>query len=559
MNNFQRVSLIAAVLLLFVALTTGCNLDDPGVEMNDDSDANVDDNQDADDNDEPLQCDVGETICEADGNAICVDTTSDVEHCGGCNAACTNDVDGAESVCEEGSCEVVCSEEGHEVCDGVCIDVDSDPDNCGSCGSICPTGNCAAGSCDLPDCDAGDVPFGGGNGSVETPYTICTPEHLHNIREASDDGLHLALTTDLDVTGMYFVPIEQFDGTLNGYGMEITGLTIEEPSQDVVGLFGELGPSATVEDLYLSSVYVEGDDAVGGLAGVNEGGTISGVTVDGELIARDYAGGLVGAMFSGTIEDSQTTMTLVSDGSSAGGLVGSLENTSTISGAEAHGSVRAEADDVGGLVGRMEDEATVTDCHVHGQVEGYEQNVGGLVGIAIDDSLITDSSATGDVWSGVQFAGGLVGQLDFGATVERSFASADVEATENYAGGLVGAMRGNLTDCYAAGNVTADSDVGGLVGAAASSSIVNTYAFGAVDASNDVGGLVGEGSPGDVSASYWNIETVGEDISAGGVGLESGEFGDQSLFEDAGWDFDEVWTIGSDGDWERPKLQWELD
>lgn len=90
------------------------------------------------------RCGCPDAWLECDG--VCVDVTSDPESCGSCDASC-----GAGGVCESGRCT---SCDGLSVCDGLCVDVASDDAHCGSCGRACEArATCAAGVC---ECD-GDL------------------------------------------------------------------------------------------------------------------------------------------------------------------------------------------------------------------------------------------------------------------------------------------------------------------------------------------------------------------------------------------------------------------
>ena len=73
-----------------------------------------------------------------------MDTTSDPEHCGGCNQDC-----GVRD-CVNSAC--VCSG-GLTWCDPECVDTDNDPNNCGNCDTACGADqSCIDGVC---ICDAG--------------------------------------------------------------------------------------------------------------------------------------------------------------------------------------------------------------------------------------------------------------------------------------------------------------------------------------------------------------------------------------------------------------------
>lgn len=100
-----------------------------------------------------LTCESGQCVCPPEnkcgGDAgECVDTTTDVAHCGGCDIACP-----IGSTCAAGKC--VCPA-GETACDGKCFDLGNSALHCGSCGTACSSlERCVAGNCKCADtlCD----------------------------------------------------------------------------------------------------------------------------------------------------------------------------------------------------------------------------------------------------------------------------------------------------------------------------------------------------------------------------------------------------------------------
>ncbi|HTW53238.1 MAG TPA: filamentous hemagglutinin N-terminal domain-containing protein, partial [Stellaceae bacterium] len=220
-----------------------------------------------------------------------------------------------------------------------------------------------------------------------------------------------------------------FTGNFNGMGNTIANLTINDTTDDFVGLFGQLGSgspnSGTISNLGLVGGSVTGSGSfvfVGELVGLNNfGGTIS----------NSYATGAVSGSGSGS---------------------GILTEVGT-----------------GGLVGL--NYGTITASYATGAVSGsgYTADVGGLVGYS-SAGAIGNSYATGAVsGSGsFPFVGGLVG-LNFGTTVTDAYAAGAVtvgSGTNSAAGGLVGVNDGTITDAYATGAVSGGTGaaLGGLVG-----------------------------------------------------------------------------------------------
>ncbi|MHC4174891.1 MAG: GLUG motif-containing protein [Planctomycetota bacterium] len=180
---------------------------------------------------------------------------------------------------------------------------------------------------------------------------------------------------------------------------------------------------------------------------------------------------------------------------------------------------------VGGLVGRSE--GTIINCYSTGTVSGYNC-VGGLVGENFGGT-ITNCYSMGSV-SGGWSVGGLVG--------------------DNHDGGLVGALnKGTITNCYSTGRVSGDGD-------------------------STIGGLVGYNG-GEVWASFWDIEgssitnmcgRQGDDATGcdDSYGKSTAEMQTESTFTDAGWDFVDETTNGTEDIWwilegqDYPRLWWEL-
>ena len=84
-------------------------------------------------------CASGEPEC-TDG---CFDLTIDVNHCGACDNACAAET----PFCVASNCQA-CENAGEQLCDATCVDTQVDESNCGECGNSCDSGQeCVAGSC----------------------------------------------------------------------------------------------------------------------------------------------------------------------------------------------------------------------------------------------------------------------------------------------------------------------------------------------------------------------------------------------------------------------------
>ena len=76
----------------------------------------------------------------------CVNTKTNIQHCGGCGNACGS----GGLYCGGGECK--CIEQNLDNCDGKCLNLQTDEQNCGSCGNACRGGErCEQGSCETLD------------------------------------------------------------------------------------------------------------------------------------------------------------------------------------------------------------------------------------------------------------------------------------------------------------------------------------------------------------------------------------------------------------------------
>lgn len=214
---------------------------------------------------------------------------------------------------------------------------------------------------------------------------------------------------------------------------------------------------------------------------------------------------------------------------------------------------------VGGLCGK--NSGAIVNCYVAGSIaaSGY---VGGLVGE--NNSTITSSYTTG-VASGMGdtiHVGGLVGNNH--ASITNSYTTAIVQGIGNYIGGLVGTNNGTIASSYTQGTIYGIGDyIGGLVGEN-SSTIFTCYTTGTVVNIGDyVGGFCGTNT-GTISLCFWNMETSGLTVSAGGEGKMNEQMQTLSTFTDVGWDFtneigngtSDFWRMCSNGT-DYPRLNWQ--
>ena len=170
-----------------------------------------------------------------------------------------------------------------------------------------------------------------------------------------------------------------------------------------------------------------------------------------------------------------------------------------------------------------------------------------------------------DIAGADSYVGGLAG-YNLGSLVTRCYSTGTVVAGQVHVGGLIGYNRGRLTESYSTATVLGDWLVGGLTGDNWGT-VTNCYSVGAVSAmstwaSQKAGGLI-PGNWGTVTDCFWDVQTSGQTASAGGTGKTTPEMQTAATFINAGWDFLNETTNGTEDIWMMravagyPILSWQ--
>ncbi|WP_136689387.1 GLUG motif-containing protein [Halorhabdus amylolytica] len=354
--------------------------------------------------------------------------------------------------------------------------------------------------------------------------------------------------------------------------------SVSGTGEEIGGLIGRLHSGAVLADSTATGTVTGSDYNTGGLVGQN-GGTISASVAAGDVTGTINAGGLVGVNLG--IVNRSAAIGNVTGERRVGGIVGG--STGTLLGSNATGAVTGTRS-VGGLVGAQLG-GSIRASNASGPITG-NQSVGGLVGANGAESLgpggtiehstasgsvtakasatvptqfgglvgqnyqgtVTTSNATGDVIAGdATSVGGLVGYTNgtgASAVVNVSYATGNVSGAEDV-GGLVGtSLNTTVNQTYATGSVTGDRMVGGLAGNATGSNneVANSFAAGTVSATGTpVGGLIGNTESTTVTDAYWDVNTTGQDTSAGNAtGLTTSQLKANTSLA---FDFGTTWDI----------------
>ena len=214
-------------------------------------------------------------------------------------------------------------------------------------------------------------------------YTVTSADGLMNVAELVNGGksdINITLDTDIDLTGKDWTPIgtdydNSYKGTFDGGGHTITGLTFTT-NDEYAGLFGRLNRAGTVKNVVMEGVQITSNQISGGSIGGVVGsswGTIENCSVSGSVSGTVYVGGVVGVQIGGSITGCSSSATVK-------GMV-----------------------DVGGVAGQTNSSATLTACYATGNVIieiNPKKNIAGgsLVGMNAGISLLA-CYATGNVTS----------------------------------------------------------------------------------------------------------------------------------------------------------------
>ena len=264
---------------------------------------------------------------------------------------------------------------------------------------------------------------------------IYTPSQLRDLSQncvldSWSKGKKVILKQDIDLQGEEFTPIAYFNGSFDGCGHTISGLSISHPNASVGGLFRYIGEEGEVRELTVSGTVAPEINAegFGGIAGENRG----------EIINCTFKGAVSGRK-------------------DIGGIVGVNASTGYISGCRSLGLIAGEHY-TGGIAGR--NMGSIFSCNNLGSVNTTNPEI-------ISDELSID-------WT----------QLN----------SAENVSVHTDTGGIAGYSEGRLDSCTNRGSVGyphVGYNVGGVAGRLAGF-MDHCRNFGTVNGRKDVGGIVGQ-------------------------------------------------------------------
>lgn len=339
-------------------------------------------------------------------------------------------------------------------------------------------------------------------------------------------------------------------GNFDGRGFRILGLNV---NSDNAGLFSKLTTTTTqdgktltgtVSDLRIYASNFYGGSSAGAVAGVNDGGVISGVTtlgnhveaagVSNEIIENTgitgAAGGIVG-INKGQIKGSDASDMIVVKGGEDGKTVAA----GGIAGVNAAGGVIGKELTGGELVigdGEDADDYLVTaDSAV--TATGETQGMGGAIGVNLGTATLVNSTGVTNGKQGDEFVvdniGGVVGTNS--GTIENAVNATDVTADTakgNNAGGIAGDNSGTIDSGRNAGTIEGHTNVAGMAGTNSGALMnLSNGLVASITGDTNVGGIAGTNA-GDIKNDHNLVnegKVYGNKYVGGiaGVNTETGE------------------------------------
>lgn len=310
-------------------------------------------------------------------------------------------------------------------------------------------------------------PFASGDGSLQSPYTICREWQLNEIgKTASYNTSHFSLNANLDMNmtsalgtdgqpsplcandpGVTYLPIgsnydgaclegavNSFSGKFNGNNYTIKNIRVRSKSTDT----GFVRQGGTITNLILENVEMEGAQNVGAVSG-SGAQKIENVTVkNADIRGRDKIGGIAGIFdtMANPLKNVHVKQAIIdldnSTGGRAGGILGDTNSAGIIvrqSSFEGIIKSYSSAESIGGIIGYVSGGGTFT----------------------IEDSYTTGALLSSGTASAS--AGGLIGWNNGATVVHRSYSRMSIGPNSNQMalgaanlGGLVGGRSGSNVD-----------------------------------------------------------------------------------------------------------------
>ena len=252
--------------------------------------------------------------------------------------------------------------------------------------------------------------------------------------ESFSTGKTFRLDADLDLSNYENLFLPVMDGTFDGNGHQIIGVTLSEEMSDY-GLFRYVTANGVVKNL----------------------------TVEGEILGGDEQEniGILAGSNAGTIENCITRGTLNAE-TAVGGIAGKNEETGSVSRSENEAAIDGKMQ-TGGIAGL--NEGSISDCVNSGKINTNQkikkqaEGDGSSVNISIPNAV---TGLTAD--ERANETGGIAGNSSGDISYCTNTATIGFERLGSSTGGIVGRQLGSLSYCANKGVVYGHKNVGGISG-----------------------------------------------------------------------------------------------
>ena len=252
--------------------------------------------------------------------------------------------------------------------------------------------------------------------------------------ESFSTGKTFRLDADLDLSNYENLFLPVMDGTFDGNGHQIIGVTLSEEMSDY-GLFRY----------------------------ITENGVVKNLTVEGEILGGDEQEniGILAGSNAGAIENCVTRGTLNAE-TAVGGITGKNEETGSVSRSENEAAIDGKMQ-TGGIAGL--NEGSISDCVNSGKINTNQkikkqaEGDGSSVNISIPNAV---TGLTAD--ERANETGGIAGNSSGDISYCTNTATIGFERLGSSTGGIVGRQLGSLSYCANKGVVYGHKNVGGISG-----------------------------------------------------------------------------------------------
>ena len=252
--------------------------------------------------------------------------------------------------------------------------------------------------------------------------------------ESFSTGKTFRLDADLDLSNYENLFLPVMDGTFDGNGHQIIGVTLSEEMSDY-GLFRY----------------------------ITENGVVKNLTVEGEILGGDEQEniGILAGSNAGAIENCITRGTLNAE-TAVGGITGKNEETGSVSRSENEAAIDGKMQ-TGGIAGI--NEGSISDCVNSGKINTNQkikkqaEGDGSSVNISIPNAV---TGLTAD--ERANETGGIAGNSSGDISYCTNTATIGFERLGSSTGGIVGRQLGSLSYCANKGVVYGHKNVGGISG-----------------------------------------------------------------------------------------------